>query len=85
MQTDQINNAPLADAPQPGEELTAAAVLRDGSAGPQPAGAASPSGAATPNSPIDAPVPQGGGGGDAQAEARLLSGGDAPEPGHESR
>ena len=65
--------------------VTAAAVLRDDSAGPQPPGNAAPAGAATPNSPIDAPVPQGGGGGDPQAEARLLSGSDAPEPGQQSR
>ena len=94
MPTDQPSSAPQADAPQPTDELTAAAVLHDdtldqpaGGGGLGGAGAGAgrlATGAASPNSPIDAPVPHDGA--DPAAEARTQALSNAPaEPGHGSR
>lgn len=96
MPTNQPSSAPQADAPQPMEELTAAAVLHDGQLD-QPAGGgglggasaaagAERAGAATPNSPIEAETPHDGGEGKAEDEVKVLSASTAPvEPGHASR
>lgn len=83
MATDQPSSTPQADAPRPTEELTAAQVLRDDSAGQPDAGAGLGGGAAAPNSPIDADLPHDGGSAQAEQEARLLSTSGGPaEPGH---
>lgn len=91
MPTEQPNSAALNDAPQPSDDLTAAAVLHDdaldGQAGgggmggadagaPVGGDAAGRTGAATPNSPIDAQLPHDGGNGLAQAEALERATGD---------
>ena len=99
MPTNQPSSAPQADAPQPTDDLTAAAVLHDDALDRQPGGgglgapnapiggdAAGRTGATTPNSPIDAPAPHDVGNAQIEAEARAGSvGGDAPEPGHTSQ
>lgn len=93
MPSNQPSSAPIDDAPKPTDDLTAAAVLRD-DALDRPAGggglgtpiARDASGAASPNSPVDAPVPHEGGDALAGAEARRLSTSSAPaEPGHGSQ
>lgn len=97
MPTNQPSSAPQDDAPRPTDDLTAAAVLHD-EALDQPAGGGGlggasaataevgTAGAATRNSPIDAPTPHDGGDAKAEAEARLLSTSSDPrEPGHTSR
>lgn len=83
MPDSQPSNAPQADAPLPTEELTAAAVLRDDSAGPSGTGSAA--GAAMPNSPIDAELPHDSGRARVEAEARVESSEGAAEPGHMSQ
>lgn len=96
MPTNQPSSAPQADAPRQTDDLNAPAVLHDeqldmpaGGGGLGGAAAATDlgdTGAATRNSPIDAPTPHGGGDGKAEAEARRLSVDAAPaEPGHASR
>ena len=85
MPTNDPSSAPPADAAHPTEEMTAASVLRDDSAG-QPDEIRSGPGAASPNSPIDASTPHDGGRAEAENEARVLSASSAPaEPGHDSR
>ena len=101
MPTEQPSSAPQADAPQPNDDLTAAAVLHDdtldGQAGggglggadagaPVGGDAAGRMGAATPNSPIDAHLPHDGGKGLAGAESLAQAAADpGPEPGHDLR
>ena len=96
MSTDQPSSAPQADAPKLRDDATAAAVLHDdaldqpagggGLGGPSAASAPGPAGAATPNSPIDARVPHGGGDAKAEGEARVQAAAAPPaEPGHGSR
>lgn len=97
MPTNQPSSAPQGDAPKPMDDLTAAAVLHDESLD-QPAGGGGlggvsagagvtgMTGAATPNSPIDAHLPHDGGDMAAGAEARIRATGEgAPEPGHDDR
>lgn len=95
MPTDQPSSAPQADAPAPTEELTAAAVLHDerpdmpagggGLGGASASASVGQSGAATRNSPIDAPTPHGGGDAKAESEARRQAVDNTPpEPGHDS-
>jgi hypothetical protein len=94
MPTNQPNNAPADDTPALKDQDNAAAVLSDdrlddapGGGGLMGAGAGSPlagtaagkAGAATPNSPIDAHLPHGGGEEKAEREAQTRSlGDDAP-------
>lgn len=96
MPTDQPSSAPQADAPQPTDDLTAAAVLHDealdrppgggGLGGASAAAEVGQAGAASPNSPIDAPTPHSNGDARAAAEARRLATGEgSAEPGHASR
>lgn len=98
MPTGQPSSAPTGHAPAFRDDLTAAAVLHDDAldrpAGGGGLGTAAPmtgaAGAAMPNSPIDAPVPQSvphdGGDAKAAAEARAQAVTNAPpEPGHMSR
>ena len=99
MPDNQPSSAPQMDAPQPSDDLTAAAVLRDdalagtpgggglgAAAGPLGGDAAGQMGAATPNSPIDPQLPHEAGQTRAEAEARLLAtDGGTPEPGHTSQ
>ena len=96
MPTDQPSSAPQKDAPHPIDDLNAPALLHD-DALDQPAGGgglggagagAGPqvSGAASPNSPIDAELPHDAGSVDAAAEARTQALGDTPaDPGNSSR
>lgn len=92
MPTEQPSSAPQADAPQPTDDLTAAAVLRDpsfdrpvGGGGLGAAAAPIVAGAAAANSPVDAALPHDGGTALAEAEARQLAAAAAPpEPGHTS-
>lgn len=93
MPTNQPSSAPQGEAPQPTDDLTAAAVLHDeamdrpagGGALGTGAGVMGQVGAETPNSPMSANVPRYG---DAKAEAearvRAVESGPA-EPGHTSR
>lgn len=99
MPTNQPSSAPQGDAPRPTDDLTAAAVLHDDTLDLQPGGgglgtanpprggdAAGRTGAATPNSPIDAPVPHDASDAQIEAEARAQSvAGGATEPGHSSQ
>jgi len=88
MPTDQPNNAPKGDVPQPRDGDNAAAVLSDdrlddapgggglmgaGAGGAEAGSAQGRAGAATPNSPIDAHLPHDGGEGMADDEARTRS------------
>lgn len=99
MPTNQPSSAAQGDMPHMTDDLTAAAVLHDDLLDRQPGGgglgtsggpvggdAAGRSGAATPNSPIDAPVPHDTGSAQVEAEARAeVVEGAAQEPGHLSR
>ena len=96
MPTNQPSSAPQDAAPQPADDLTAAAVLHDdaldqpagggGLGGASAAASLGQAGAATPNSPSEAPTPHDGGDAKVESEARLTSASSAPvEPGHASR
>ena len=96
MPTNQPSSAPQNTAPEPTDDLTAAAVLHDeqldepagggGLGGASAAAGIGRAGAATPNSPIDVPTPHDGGHGKAESEARLLSTSGSPvEAAHMSR
>lgn len=84
MSNNQPSSASAADAPQMKDDLTAAAVLHDDSAG-QPANAVM-AGAAAPNSPVDAHLPRDAANGLAASEARQQAvSSNPPEPNHSSR
>ncbi|SFP72822.1 hypothetical protein [Sphingomonas rubra] len=93
MPTEQPNNQPTDTAPQPLDGESAAAVLSDGRMDDAPGGgglmvagaggadagtAMGKAGAATPNSPIDAELPHGGGEELAEKEAQTRALGDEP-------
>lgn len=100
MPTEQPSSAPQNDRPQPTDDLNAPAVLHD-DAMDQPAGGgglggadasanvggdtAGKTGAATPNSPIDARLPHGAGDEDAAETRSQAVTSDPIEPGHGSR
>lgn len=96
MPTNQPSSAPQDDAPVPTDDLTAVSVLHDesldqpagggGLGGASAAARTGTTGAASPNSPIDAALPHDGGDGQVESEARRQATSNAPsEPGHDSR
>ena len=93
MPTNQPSSAPQADAPQPTDDLSAAAVLHDeamdrptgGGALGAGAGVTGQVGAETPNAPISSGLARDSDA-KAEAEARTRAVGSGPaEPGHSSR